>query len=499
MSIRVIRGKLNASEYLFLPYTTSIMKANHYFKLILLFIYTISCAGKGRSANATAGDIDSSIILKTQPNDHFETGKIISPVVCKANPTQSYALYIPAKTANQLLPVIYFFDPHGDGVIPLHQYKTLADRYHFILIGSNNSKNGNEWNDAENIWGILSSDSQERIPMDKNRIYLCGFSGGAKVATYIALHHPEIKGVIANGAGLSDITQAGNFNFSFTAIAGEGDMNMTDLVSINSALDKTQGVHRIIFFDGIHEWAPESTMNKAFAGFQFDAMRQKIIPQNDSLINNFIAENKKEIGDDVSADNYIKAEEACKLSISMLNGLTTEINWFNEKENSLTNNPVYQKQFQERQDLLVKEENIKAGYEQQFQNADMNYWIKTINDDALKAKAKTPEGNMYKRLQAYLSLAFYSISNQFINGNQNKDAEHFVTLYKMADPTNNEAWYLSAVLDARNNNATATKNDLLKSISLGFNDKKRLEQQSEFQTFFTGGQVNLSEMEGKMK
>ena len=155
--------------------------------------------------------------------------------------------------------------------------------------------------------------------------------------------------------------------------------------------------------------------------------------------------------------------------------------------------------FQKRQDLLLKEENIKSGYKQQFQNADMNYWTKTINDVASKAKVKTPEGHMYKRLQAYLSLAFYSISNQFISGNQNNDAQHFVTLYKMVDPTNSEAWYLSAVIDARNNNAASTKNDLLKSISLGFNDKKRLEQQPEFQNLFTGGQVNLAEMESHMK
>ncbi|HET7119400.1 MAG TPA: hypothetical protein VFI29_23090, partial [Hanamia sp.] len=211
------------------------------------------------------------------------------------------------------------------------------------------------------------------------------------------------------------------------------------------------------------------------------------------------AENKKEITDDVNADNYINAEEVCKLSISMLNGLTNDVNWFKEKATSLTNNPAYKKQFQERQNLLLKEENIKAGYEQQFQNGDMNYWTKTINDVTLKAKAKTPEGNMYKRLQAYLSLAFYSISNQFINGNQNNDAEHFVTLYKMVDPTNSEAWYLSAVLDARNNNATTTKDDLLKAVSLGFNDKKRLEQQPEFQNQFTGGQLNLAEIESKMK
>ena len=88
---------------------------------------------------------------------------------------------------------------------PLNKYKSLADVYNFILIGSNNSKNGNDWPTAENIWNILFDDSQKRFKINTNRIYVCGFSGGAKVATYIALNHNEIKGVIANGAGLPDI------------------------------------------------------------------------------------------------------------------------------------------------------------------------------------------------------------------------------------------------------------------------------------------------------
>ena len=62
-------------------------------------------------------------------------------------------------------------------------------------------------------------------------------------------------------------------------------------------LDKTQTRHRIIFFDGKHEWAPESTMNIAFAGLQFDAMHEKLIPGDDAFINNFIAGSKKRVAD----------------------------------------------------------------------------------------------------------------------------------------------------------------------------------------------------------
>ena len=258
------------------------------------------------------------------------------------------------------MPVIYFFDPHGDGSFPLDKYKALADTYNFILIGSNNSKNGNDWSATENIWRAMFDDSQKRLKINNSRIYTCGFSGGAKVAGYVALNHNEVKGVIANGAGLPDATPAGNFHFSFTAIAGEGDMNMTDLVAISNDLDKTQTRHRIIFFDGKHEWAPESTMNIAFAGLQLDAMHEKLIPADDVFINNFIAGSKKRIEEYSKTNNLIKAEQECKLSISMLDGLTNELDWFKEKDASLKNNPVYQKQWQAQQNLIVKEQKQKG-------------------------------------------------------------------------------------------------------------------------------------------
>jgi hypothetical protein len=104
---------------------------------------------------------------------------------------------------------------------------------------------------------------------------------------------------------------------------------------------------------------------------------------------------------------------------------------------------------------------------------------------------------MYKRLLAYLSLAFYSISNQFINNNQNSEATYFVTLYKLADPTNGEAWYFSAIINARNGNSKLAADDLAKAADNGFNDTKRMLQQPEFQNLQPP--VNFAAIEAKMK
>jgi hypothetical protein len=67
----------------------------------------------------------------------------------------------------------------------------------------------------------------------------------------------------------------------------------------------------------------------------------------------------------------------------------------------------------------------------------------------------------------------------------------------MADATNSEAWYFSAILNAQNNNAKATEADLIKAAGYGFNDVNRMMQQPEFQKLST--QINFAEIESKMK
>jgi hypothetical protein len=468
----------------------------HFIKIFIPLLCAFSCTNHQPSNDVVSEVVKGSVALSTpSSSDSFPTGKLIKSILCKSDASQSYALYIPATKNNHALPVIYFFDPHADGSLPLSKYKSLADKFGFILIGSNNSKNGNDYSMAENSWQHLFADTKTRINIDASRICVCGFSGGAKVAGYLALNHPEIKSVIANSAALPDGTPAGNFNFSFTGLAGDGDMNMTNVVSFCNELDKTNTRHRMILFNGKHEWAPETAMNIAFEGLLLDALRSKQIAADNRFISNYISESKSRIDGFIAENNLFKADDECKLSMNMLDGLTQEINFLKQKHTSISSNPIYQKQAKHAQDLFATEEKTKAIYQQQFQSGDISYWKTTIADLNEKAKPKTDEAAMYNRLLAYLSLAFYSLSNQLIHSNQNDAAEYFVALYKMADPANSEAWYFSAIINARKNDSKATANDLLKAVANGFTDKDRMRQQPEFQSLH----LNFSEIENNMK
>src|SRR5689334_7885723 len=124
------------------------------FPLLLSFFFSILCIQS----------------CKAQPKP-FEVGKVIEKVTCLSDTTESYALYIPAKGNKTALPVVYFFDPHGSGSLPLHKYKASADSLGFIFIGSNTSKNGNDFQYSEDLWRIMSEDSRKRLNIDPQRIY----------------------------------------------------------------------------------------------------------------------------------------------------------------------------------------------------------------------------------------------------------------------------------------------------------------------------------------
>src|SRR5882724_4583455 len=75
--------------------------------------------------------------------DGLPRGEIIAKVQCRDDASQSYALYLPsAYTPDREWPVIFAFDPGGRGLNPVERYRGAAEKYGYIVAGSNNSRNG---------------------------------------------------------------------------------------------------------------------------------------------------------------------------------------------------------------------------------------------------------------------------------------------------------------------------------------------------------------------
>src|SRR5215472_8959614 len=130
-------------------------------------------------------------------------GTVISHLNTLDDPAQSYAVYLPSHySPDRLWPIIYAFDPFARGKTAVDVYKDAAEKYGYIVVGSNNSRNGPgapQLAAGQALW----LDTHRRFAIDKNRVYTTGLSGGARVATSFALYcsNCAVVGVIAHGAG----------------------------------------------------------------------------------------------------------------------------------------------------------------------------------------------------------------------------------------------------------------------------------------------------------
>jgi len=138
----------------------------------------------------------------TQQANAIPKNQIVKKLECLNDSSQSYALYLPSNyTPDRKWPILYALDPGARGKTPVERFKEAAEKYGWILAGSNNSRNG-PWRRAADAWSAMTKDTQQRFSIDDDRVYATGFSGGARVALQIAqLCQDCLAGVIASGAG----------------------------------------------------------------------------------------------------------------------------------------------------------------------------------------------------------------------------------------------------------------------------------------------------------
>jgi len=219
------------------------------------------------------------------PQEKLETGKVIERVACIRNSEQSYAVYVPSTYSEaRSWPVVFAFDPGARGEMPVELMKDAAERYGYIVLGSNNSRNG-AWKPEMDAADAMLQDAQQRFNVDLKRIYFAGLSGGARVASQLAQFCKCAAGVLLSGAGFSQ-SSAPQKETTFPVFSAVGtlDFNYPELIGLQDKLEQAGYPHWLRVFEGMHEWAPADVMGEAFAWFRVQSMREKREPRNEDFI-----------------------------------------------------------------------------------------------------------------------------------------------------------------------------------------------------------------------
>jgi dienelactone hydrolase len=196
-------------------------------------------------------------------------GQIIDDVPCKADASQHYSLYLPSHfTPVRKWSVILAYDAGGRGRRAAERYQAAAEKYGYIIAGSNNSRNG-PWEVSLNAAKAMTADVEQRFPVDPKRVYTAGMSGGARVAMKLAMDSESIAGVFASSAAFPDDPRD-EVRFPIFGSAGTDDFNHQEMHELDRDL---KSPHRVEVFEGGHAWLPVELAMDGVEWMEIQAMK----------------------------------------------------------------------------------------------------------------------------------------------------------------------------------------------------------------------------------
>ena len=168
----------------------------------------------------------------------------------------SYFLYLPNSLRKGVKhPVLFVMGPGGGSAGDADRYRAGAERNRWIIAISKQSRNGFEG--SQDAVDAMIRHVTTKLPINKKRMYVTGFSGGARMAFATAGANKEIAGVIACGAG----GHLGSAHQVAYGLDGSNCFNRTDMSNCFKGFKGRDHVLR--FFPGQHEWAGEELCDDA--------------------------------------------------------------------------------------------------------------------------------------------------------------------------------------------------------------------------------------------
>lgn len=209
-------------------------------------------------------------------------GQIVDDVRCRDDRSQGYALYVPSTyTPSRPWSLLMAFHPGARGRILVERYRAAAERFGYVVAGSNTSRNG-PWERSRAAVQCMSRDLGRDFAIDAGRVYLTGHSGGARLAMQVALGPGHaIAGVIASSAGLPDARPRTTLPFAVVATAGSEDFNYLEMHRLDRVLTSP---HRLLGFEGGHEPPPAAVATEAIEWLEVTAAATGRAERDESML-----------------------------------------------------------------------------------------------------------------------------------------------------------------------------------------------------------------------
>lgn len=382
----------------------------------------------------------------TQDKPLLQTGVIIDSVKIAANPTESYAIYFPKKyDAKTPLALVFIFEPAARGKEGIKPFILAAETYNYILVCSNTSKNGSTQDNIA-VAGRLFDAVLQKYAIDNSQLYIAGFSGGARLASFFGISTGAFQGVIACGAsfnGMDKFIPPSN-NFSYAGMVGDRDMNYQEMIENKQWLDNAKIVNTLFIAHEEHVWPKPSEMLRTFDWLEIQAYRKNIRPKNDTIIKR-IYDNTLRIADSLKANKeMVLAVNTYEKGITFLN--TNEDNFLKAKIAEIKKSREYKDEIAKIEKIKVLEnatlDKLSFRFDQELKsakgNSNFKFWKSEIQElHVMKADDKNPlNRNMAIRVLYWFQVLVYETGQENKRNHQNDKFAYCQELYKMITEEN---------------------------------------------------------------
>jgi dienelactone hydrolase len=427
----------------------------------------------------------------------FPRGQVIDAVACKLDPGQSYALYLPSSyTPAKLWPIVYLFDPGAEGGLPVQLYREIAEKYGFVIAGSNTSRNFGS--DTSRSMTAIWQDTHSRLALDEHRSYSSGFSGGARVAGSMALgcSRCQIAGVIAHGAGYPTGRRldAKDALFYFFAI-GEEDFNWPEVVAIRREREDADLAYRVEVFSGSHQWAPPEVMEQAIEWMILKAIQARNQVRDGAFIDRAWLRAQQDASDAEKRNDAIARLSAYRALVSDFKGLK-DVAPYQSKLADVKRSAELKAALKKERDLINEQVSLESEISTKLETLvegkvkDPTTLQRGIEQAMSRLRDQSTRGKSEEKRRV-AARALYAVWVQGIEmGQMQVESRHFETAelcFSLMSAVNDNPWpilLLAETHTAQGNRKQAIK-DLREAVRRGLKDPKKLDKDDKLQALKT--------------
>jgi len=434
---------------------------NRFFILLfsMLLFGLVSCSG-AHSSNQTVKSVE-----KTD--------------TCKLDAANTYEIYISERNNTaEKLPLLVIIDSHGSGKFALEKFKQAANQYPVILVASNLVKNG--FNGYDGAIKTLIDDVRQKYPAGE-KIFMTGFSGGARMALGYGLAHP-LNGLILCGA-LANANQINALRCTVISISGMDDFNFMETAQFLFQEQSIPGNLKIELTSASHNWPDSTMLANAFGFLYLSNQTTNNTPSDNPELKAYCKHQQARIDILKKQNDFLKATLVARNMSSTVPFNSDQS--FAATFSELKSNPEYISQTKRLKDCLNFEIGKRQPYIDAFTTKDTLWWkneIKVTNEK-IDTEQDSFAKDMYRRIKGFWGIACYSFGNQAIKEQNAEALNKIVSIYRMVEPENPYVVYFSAFPYFWKGDKETTLSILKRACGAGFSDMNQIKK--DFPSFIT--------------